>query len=49
MNGLYYISPLGFTKIFDLFNRLDIKYHNLDKNKYKDSYEEFLGYNYHTI
>jgi hypothetical protein len=45
MNGLYYISPLGVTKIFDLFNRIDIKYHNLEKKNYKDSYKELLGYN----
>ena len=45
MNGIYYISPFGAIKIFDLFNRLDIKYHNLEKKKYKDSYKEILGYN----
>ena len=49
MNGVYYISPFGVTKIFNLFNRLDIKYHNLDKDKYKSSYEELLGFNYNTF
>jgi hypothetical protein len=49
MNGFYYISPFGLTKIFDLGNRLDVKYRNLDKEKYKRSYEELLGYNYNTF
>jgi hypothetical protein len=28
---------------------LDVKYHNLDKGIYKNSYEELLGYNYNTF
>ena len=49
INGIYYSSPIGVVKIFELGNRLDIKYHNLDKRKYKDSYQELLGYNYNTF
>ena len=43
------MSPLGFVKIFDLGNRLDVKYRNLDKATYKNLYEELLGYNYNTF
>ena len=49
INGIYYMSPLGVVKIFDLFNRVDVKYRNLDKEKYKNSYQELLGYNYSTF
>ena len=49
INGLYYMSPLGVVKIFDLGNRLDVKFRNLDKGTYKNSYEELLGYNYNTF
>ena len=49
INGFYYMSPLGVVKLFDLGNRLDVKYRNLDKGTYKGSYEELLGYNYNTF
>jgi hypothetical protein len=49
VNGIYYASPWGVIKLFDLFNRLDVKYRNLDKEKYKKSYEELIGYNYSTF
>ena len=48
-NGIVYISPFSIFKLFNLMNRIDINYHNLDKLKYSSSYEELLGINYNTV
>jgi hypothetical protein len=48
-NSVYYVSPLGLTKVFSLINRADIYYNNRDKTMYKSSYEELLGINYNII
>ena len=49
VNSIVYLSPFGLFKLFNLVNRIDIRYYNRDPLKYPNSYEELLGTNYDTL
>jgi len=47
-NGIFYCSPFGVCKLFNLINRIDIHYHAYDKKSY-NSYNELFAKNYSTF
>jgi hypothetical protein len=45
LNGIWYASPYGVCKLFNLMNRVNIYYEGRDPSNYPRAYEEFLGTN----
>lgn len=44
LNGMYYGAPvINIGPTIKLINRLEIEINNLDKDTYKDNYQEFIG------
>jgi len=50
LNGIIYTNPItNVMPMYRLVNRLEIKVRGLDKNQYKENYEEIVGIYMKTI
>lgn len=50
LNGMIYsITPFSFYKLYNLYERIDIKITNKNPNEYRHSFEEIYGYNENTF
>jgi len=49
INAVWYASPYGVFKVFNLMNRINIYYEHLDPARYPQAYNEFLSKNPHVL
>lgn len=50
LNGIWYASPYGVFKLFNLMNRVNIYYEGRDPSNYPNAYQEcFIASNRHVL